>query len=58
MELFRNFALYEWHSRVSVSSTSTVVKIIIQNLQQSKNLGRAYVLKGHRTLIKFYIVLE
>ena len=41
LDLLRNFVLYTWHSRVCVSAASTVFKVMIQNLQQSQNIGRA-----------------
>ena len=42
LDFLRNMALlYTWHSRVRVSATYTVFKIMIWNLQQSKNIGRA-----------------
>ena len=42
LDLLRNFALYTWHSTVGVLTTPTVFKIMIRNLQQSKNIGRVY----------------
>ena len=51
LDLFRNTALYTWHSNVCVSPTSTVFKIMIRNMQQSKNIA-GHVHKGLRTLIK------
>ena len=54
--LLRNMALYTWHSRVHVSTTpTTVFKIMVRNLQQSKNIAWTCD-KGHRTLIKVLLL--
>ena len=40
LDLLRKFVLCTWHSRVQISAISpTVFKIMIRNLQQSKNIG-------------------
>ena len=45
LDFLRKFVLYTWHSRVNVFAASTVFKIIIWNLQQSKNIGWACALR-------------
>ena len=45
-DLLRNMAMYTWHSRAHVSGTPlTVFKIMLRNLQQSKNIGWTMCIK-------------
>ena len=50
LHLLRNMALYTWHSRVRASAgPPSVFKIIIRNLQRSKNIDWACVLMSYNS---------